>query len=132
MHIITQKPRPLNPLRFWRAAAVMMVSVIMLLAPHRAEAKDRSFISGSMLYQYCNSSYDVDYGYCAGFVGAVAEIMHDQTVADYQACGFKTVRAQQLIDIFKNFAAQNKIMFNQDAKIMVAASIARAFPCQDQ
>ena len=123
--------KSLRRVLFLNFLLVAFLATSVFFSASAAEARGKSFISASMLYQYCNSKYDVDYGYCAGFVGAIAEMMHDQALGEYKACGFKTVRAQQLIDIFKNFASQNKSMFNEDAKIMVAASIARAFPCQE-
>lgn len=94
----------------------------ILPAPHFA---------GSELLKMCNSTYDTDYGFCGGYVSAIANVMLTESIAEYRACRHQQVRSQQAIDIFRGYAELFPEMMNGEASTAVAASLARAFPCAD-
>ena len=49
------------------------------------------------LHDMCTSTSDVDYGYCAGYVSAVAHMLLTQHVDGYRACNHANVRSQQFV-----------------------------------
>lgn len=81
------------------------------------------------LERLCSSASDLDYGYCAGYVTAVADEMTKGSLGDFRACGHVAVRSQQYIDIFKAYVAGHPGTRTDDADRAVAAAFARAFPC---
>lgn len=87
--------------------------------------------SGTELLKMCNSTYDTDYGFCGGYVSAIANMMIAESVAEYRACRHEQVRSQQAIDIFRSYAEIFPEMLDGEASAAVAASLARAFPCPD-
>jgi hypothetical protein len=88
-------------------------------------------LSGAELHGMCISNSDVDYGYCAGYVTAVAHDLLNRGVAGFRACNHTNVRSQQLVDTFNSWAELFPARLNLDAEAAVAASLARAFPCQN-
>lgn len=98
-----------------------------------AEAAPRplSSLSGSELHRMCSSAYDTDYGFCAGYVSAVAHVLLDDSVGGYRACNHAQVKSQQYVDTFVLFAGKFPDQLDADAGVAVAAALARAFPCQE-
>ena len=86
-------------------------------------------ISTRELYRLCTSASDVDYGMCAGYVTALADLLMSESVAAYKACAFSAVRPQEIMDIVKNFIGKNPDMNDRPAHITAAAALAGAFPC---
>lgn len=114
------------------ATVIATLTVALFFCAPAAAQMDKSkrYLTGMELHQYCSSKYDTDYGFCAGYVTGIADIMLTEPVAGYRACNHASVRAQQLIDIVNNFAPQNKALLRDSGKVLAAAAIARAFPCQ--
>jgi hypothetical protein len=71
----------------------------------------------------CQSSYDVEYGWCAGYVTALAE-------AQGGACQNAPVRSQQYVDIFRAYMEVFPEARKAGAQEAVSAAMARAFPCR--
>lgn len=111
----------------------LMASAILLftsISPVQASTPADPGFSSVQLYNLCASKYDTDYGYCAGYVSAIANILLNETVGGFRACNLGIVRSQQFVDIFKAYAAREQQNLPADANVAVAASLAQAFPCQ--
>lgn len=109
--------------------------MIMLLGaiPPRAETpiliSDTTF-STEELSRMCRSAHDTDYGYCAGYITAIAHMMRNNiTLSGYRACRHDNVRSQQYIDIFNTYLELYPDAMPREAAVVVAAALARAFPC---
>lgn len=91
------------------------------VSPGRLNATD--------LMTLCAGKYDVDLGFCAGYMTAVADMMVDQPLYGFRACLLGPVRSQQIMDnvILKVKAMPDRGAFA--ARAVVADSLARAFPC---
>ena len=87
-------------------------------------------MTGAELHTMCTSASNLDYGFCAGYVTAVADALHGASVAGYRACGHDGTRSQQLIDTYNAFADMFPGNLQDSADAAVAASLARAFPCR--
>lgn len=108
---------------------VLAVLFFLMTAPAIA-AKSGPHFSGNELLNMCGSKYDTDYGYCAGYISSVANLLLTESVAGYRACNFGIVRSQQFIDIFTSYAELFRSDMKDDANKVVAAALARAFPCR--
>ncbi len=108
------------------AATFLLLSILPAQA---ATHPDDSHFSGTELYKMCASKYDTDYGYCAGFVSAIANSLMTESVAGFRACNMGAVRSQQFVDIFKSYAEVFQTNLGSEANAVVAASLSRAFPC---
>lgn len=103
-----------------------------IMVPACAKAEEAGHVgspSTAALYQLCTSSSDIDYGMCAGYVTALADLLMSESVAGYKACNFETVRTQEIMDIVRNYIAANQGMNSRPARIVAAAALAKAFPC---
>ena len=109
----------------------IIVATFLLLTtlPAQATRTDDTHFSGTELYKMCASKYDTDYGYCAGYVSAIANLLLTESVAGFRACNLKIVLSQQFVDIFKSYAEGFKTNLGTEANAVVAASLSRAFPC---
>lgn len=109
----------------------ILIAFLLLFAvtiPAQASTQAPHF-SGTELQQMCSSKYDTDYGYCAGYVSAVANLLLTESVAGFRACNLEPVKSQQFIDIFQSYAELFQSNLGGEAKEVVAAALARAFPC---
>lgn len=89
-------------------------------------------LTGRELLRMCNSTYDTEYGFCAGYVSAIANALLSGTVSGERACSHGPIRSQQLIDIYRGYADVFPENLKGSAAKNVAASIARGFPCPDR
>lgn len=76
----------------------------------------------------CGSTSDVDYGFCGGYVTAVADALLAQ--GGGIACNHAHVKSQQYIDAFRAYAELFPGRMTGDARAAVEAAIGRAFPCR--
>lgn len=86
-------------------------------------------LSAADLMELCAGKYDVDLGFCAGYVSAIADVMIDQPLYGFRTCAHESVRSQQIMD---NVILKIKAMPDRSgyaARAVVADSIARSFPC---
>jgi hypothetical protein len=96
---------------------------------HTAQASSAPHFSAADLLKMCTSTSDVDYGICAGYINAVSDIMLTESVANQRACKHDKVRSQQGIDIFTSYAEIFAEELPKDATAVIAAALARGFPC---
>lgn len=108
---------------------LMIAAMLLLLTGSAVQAKESPHFSGNELLGMCGSKYDTDYGFCAGYVSAVANLMLAESVAGYRACNLDAIRSQQFVDIFTGYAELFQADMKDEANRVVAAAIARAFPC---
>lgn len=101
---------------------------LALAAPAQAAA-DR--LTAGELMRMCSSEHDVDYGYCAGYITAVADqMLAAGTATGQRACNHEGIRSQQYVDVFRSYAEIFPERMKDEAESTVAASFARAFPCR--
>ena len=98
-----------------------MVSTQTLASP--------SYLTGAELKTQCSSKFDTDYGMCAGFVTAVADVLLTQQVDNIRACHKSTIRTQQLMGIVTTYINKHPDSAHAPARTVVAQALARAFPC---
>ncbi len=110
-----------------RLPALLLLAALLLPTP--VAANDR--LSAAELMQMCSSTHDVDYGYCAGYITAIADqMLSTGTAGGERACNHAGVRSQQYVDVFRSFAEIFPERLQDQAERTVAASFARAFPCR--
>ena len=115
--------------------ALFMGLSMMMSSPSWAQEKAVSkasvdyFISAPDLKTYCFSAYDTDFGYCAGYVTGVADLMHEHTIYGFETCNMQMVKSQQMVDIVKNFMNKNPGQVKGNARYLVAQALSKSFPC---
>lgn len=90
---------------------------------------NRHVMTGEELLNLCNSRYDTDYGFCAGYVSAIANALVAGEVSGERACSHGPVRSQQLVELYRSYAEVFPENLRGPAAKNVAAAIARSFPC---
>lgn len=95
----------------------------------REPALPHHHMSGKQLLLYCNARDDVDYGYCAGYVSALAEIMLSGPIYGFEACNHGPVGDQQLMEIARDFLQTHKEAAQKPAALLIAAAFEEHFPC---
>jgi len=103
---------------------------LMPLKPLQA-AVNSDGMTGHELLALCNSHYDTDYGFCAGYVSGIANALLAGPVSGERACSHGPVRSQQLIDLYRNYAEIFPDNLRGAAAKNVAVAIARGFPCAE-
>jgi len=104
-------------------------ALLFLTTATPAAAANSDGLTGLELLKLCNSTYDTDYGFCAGYISGIANALLAGPVAGESACNHQPVRSEQLIDIYRNYAEVFPDNMKGSAAKTAAAAIARAFPC---
>ena len=92
-------------------------------------SQDSYYMTGIELEEFCNSKYDTEYGYCAGFVTAIADVMLVQNVEGLSSCNHIAAKSEQLIENIRHFMEVNPETRTQLARVVVARTLAHGFPC---
>lgn len=112
-------------------AVLTAVSALALAGVSESKAQDIAYYdTAAVLEQFCNSRYDTDYGYCAGYITSVADILLQYELYGYSACFSSAIKSQQLIDNVVAYLKDHPQDVALPAKEVVAKSLATAFPCQ--
>jgi len=116
---------------FVKIFSIFTVSFLLIFASVQQSKAQYGgyYITGQDLHRVCNSEFDTDYGYCAGFITGVAEVMISQPVGQFRACNHGTVRSEQLINIVRKYMNNNPDTAAEDGRTIVAKSLSWAFPC---
>lgn len=118
-------------MRHFITTSLIILSLLSVAPAARASNDATIQFSGVELYKMCASKYDTDYGYCAGYVSAVANLLLTESVSGYRACNLSMIRSQQYVDLFKKYAESFPSSLNDEANTAIAASLSRAFPCSN-
>mgnify|MGYP003377021431 CR=1 FL=1 len=86
-------------------------------------------LSAANLTALCEGGYDIDVGFCAGYVTAIADLMGDQPLYGFRACLLGPVRSQQLMDNVTGILRASPDRARFAARTVVAESLSRSFPC---
>ncbi len=111
-----------------RGIAALLIT-LFLGAATPSSAADVTRLTGAQLAEMCQSQSNLDYGYCAGYVTAVADELLAGSIGEYRACNHAAVKSQQYVDIFRTYEAEYPESRSMSADLAVAAAFARAFPC---
>lgn len=117
------------------AARTLLFALCLTLASFTAiqdvKAQGMAFYdTAAVLEQFCVSRYDTDYGYCAGYITSVADIMLQYELYGYSACFSSAIKSQQLIDNVIAYIQKHPEEVPRPAKEVVARALATSFPCQ--
>jgi hypothetical protein len=113
-----------------RITVFLAIAAFLFAAAPAAAFTPAPQFAASELMRMCSSTYDTDYGFCAGYVGAIANLMLTETVAQQRACNLENVRSQQQIDLFRGYMEIFPESGGGEAVSAVASAFARAFPCR--
>lgn len=97
----------------------------------KAASVNSDGLTGTELMRLCSSKYDTEYGFCAGYISAIANAMLSGEINGERACTHGAIRTQQLIDIYRSYGELFPENLRGSATKNVAVSIARGFPCRD-
>lgn len=111
-------------MRYFTRYFTPLVLCLLIAVPAHAER-----MSAAELARLCSSKSDLDYGYCAGYIKAVADGMLENSIGGFSACNHAHVRSQQYVDVFRGYMEVFPEKLPADAEIAAAGAIARAFPC---
>jgi hypothetical protein len=95
-----------------------------------AVSNAQNHLSTKDLMNFCRGNFDVDAGYCAGYITAVAEIMLDHTLYGQKACNHGKVRSQQLMELFQMHVNAHPDRATSPAGIATAEAMAASFRCE--
>lgn len=86
-------------------------------------------MAGVDLARFCEQATDLDAGFCAGYVTAIADVMIDQPLYGFRACLYPSVRTQQIMEnvIQAMKAPPDRSQFA--ARAVVADTLSKAFAC---
>lgn len=93
---------------------------------HTAKAQTPS----SLLIRLCQAPYDIDQGFCAGYLTAMRDVMNDYSLYGNTTCGGRGVGPQQLADNFADFIDTKENHTRQPAGELSAKFMADRFGCQ--
>ncbi len=103
-----------------------VVGLFCLASPAQAAS---NYVTGKELQKLCTSPFDTDYGYCAGFVTGVADVMLQQVVSGKKSCHKPSIKSQQLVDLVVSYMEHNPETKKHTARSIVAETLSRSFPC---
>lgn len=106
---------------------VILFAAFILSAP--AMAANGSTATGT-LQQYCMGHYDVDAGFCAGYVTAIADLMKEQQLYGVRTCNLEPVHSQQLMELVQLEMNEQRAPADLSAAELTAATFARYYPCR--
>lgn len=112
-----------------RMIRVIPLFILILLSAPPAQAGEQG-VSAGQLKAYCTGQYDVDAGFCAGYVTAIADLMKQQTLAGYTVCNLGPVGSQQLMELVQIQMQEQGGDPAQNATTMAAETFARFYPCR--
>lgn len=103
----------------------VLALVALFLLPQKADAQGY-YMTARELLQFCNSKFNSDYGYCAGYVTGIA----DELLGGGKACHKVTVKSQQLRDITLRHIEKHPENLDRPARNIVQNALTAAFPCR--
>lgn len=105
----------------------LLFGVIGFSAPAMAA---KTYVTGKELQRYCLSSLNTDYGYCAGFITGVADVMFIEDIGGKRSCHKPTVRSQELIDLVLTYMEHHPEVYRNTARSIVVGALSQNFPCK--
>lgn len=115
--------------KFFLGLFILSVFLFGTLPGSAKASQDSYYMTGVELEEFCNSKYDTEYGYCAGFVTAIADVMLAQNVEGLSSCNHISAKSEQLIENIRHFMEINPETRTQLARVVVARTLAHGFPC---
>lgn len=113
---------------------ILLTVFLFSAAPRSSHAQNgvnSEGLTGRELLDQCNSHYDTEYGFCAGYLSAIANAMIITPVSGERACNLGTIRTQQLIDLYRSYGEIFPENLRGAATKNAAVALSRAFPCKD-
>ncbi|MEM6781388.1 MAG: Rap1a/Tai family immunity protein [Pseudomonadota bacterium] len=110
--------------------ALLLMSVPVLAQDATLVSNPQSHLSGRDLMNFCKGQYDIDFGYCAGYMAAISEVMQDHSVYGQSACNHSAVAPQQLVELLKENAKRNPSLELQPASVAAAQTLSGSFRCR--
>ncbi len=107
----------------------LLTLMVLMMGALPAKAADGP-MTGAALMQYCKGLYDVDAGFCAGYITAIADLMKEQGLYGQTTCNLGPVPSQQLMELVQIQMQDNPEAQSQSATQMTATTLARFYPCR--
>jgi len=113
----------------------LLCAFVTLSAPVFAQSaiqvsQPQNHLTSKDLKNFCKGQYDIDYGYCAGYLAAVSEIMIDHEIYGTRACGHGPVASTQLMELMQGYYKSNPSAELQPASVATAQALSRFFSCR--
>jgi hypothetical protein len=94
---------------------------------------------GNELYKDCTASTNTSFGFCYGYVAAIADAARGNVtlngvsggVYGVKHCLAKEITMKEAVDIVLRWLAQNPETRHSGASTIVATALAEAFPCPE-
>lgn len=105
---------------------LLLISLLLIAAPAQAEPLNKAG-----LLSYCQGLYDVDAGFCAGYIQAVADVMQQQAIYGQSVCNLAPVQSQQLADLVKGDMQVGDPANNTVSAVQFTHdTLAKYYPCR--
>ncbi len=106
----------------------VFLGLFLLSAP--AMAAGDGALSADKLKTYCAGQFDVDAGFCAGYITAVADFMKQKALPGYSVCNLSPVGSQQLMELVQSQMQEQAFDPAMPATSLTADTLARYYPCR--
>ena len=111
-------------------SAVLFFSSPLAASEVTRVSNPAAHLNGKDLINFCKGQYDIDYGYCAGYVAAISDIMLDHAVYGNTACNHGRVAPEQLKELLQAHVKRDPSSQLQPASVATAQALSRAFSCR--
>lgn len=115
--------------RLFHFTIFVSLTLGLLLGGGRVSQASVSMLSSQDLKTYCLSTYDIDLGYCAGYVTAVADLMVEHRIYGYEACHMEQMAPQKMVAHVRGYIRKNPGVIKGNARLMIARILSELFPC---
>lgn len=107
------------------AALLAGLVLVMPFVPARAETDTAA------LRAMCESRYNVDQGYCAGYIAAVSDILRHHALYGYRVCAHGAVRPVQLQQLYTRALKSGRLNEGRPAPETITRTLHDAFGCRE-
>lgn len=114
--------------RFQHVMCMMVLFFMCMVSSSNVQAST-SMLSSQDIKTYCLSDYDIDVGYCAGYVTAVADLMVEHRIYGLEACYMELKSPQKMVQYVRAYIRKNPSIVQGNARFMIANILAQLYPC---
>jgi hypothetical protein len=90
----------------------------------------RDFYDGNGLHQKCTSTSNMDFGFCAGYISGVADVLQSQN--GNSVCLPRNVVVGQVVDTVKKYLVDYPESRHYAAYSEILVALEKAFPCSNR
>lgn len=116
--------KPVSKLLF----SLFILTTIISYQPQAVQAST-AMLSSQDIKTYCFSDYDIDVGYCAGYITAVADLMVEHRIYGFEACYMELKSPQAMVQKVRGYIRKDPSIIRGNARYMIAHILAQLYPC---